>query len=160
MEYKSKTEKKREAEAKQDLGAKLVKLSSEQIKNIDMPEDLLKAVKEAKSIKSHIALRRQMQFIGTIMRKIDPEPIQEAIDDIEQGNYKKAMEFKQTEKWRDKLIAGNKELMEEILAKYPLADRQKLSQLVRNAIKEKAANKPPKAFRVLFRYLVDLKNKK
>ena len=160
MEYISKSQKKREAEALQDLGEKLVKLSFDQIDDIDMPEDLFKAVKEAKSIKSHIARRRQMQFIGTVMRKIDSETIQEAIDDIEQGSYKKEMEFKQTEKWRDKLIAGNKELMEEILTKYPLADRQKLSQLVRNAIKEKTANKPPKAFRILFRYLVDLKNKK
>ena len=157
MEYISKTQKKREAEAMQDLGEKLVKLSFDQINDIDMPEDLLKAVKEAKSIKSHIARRRQMQFIGTVMRKIDSEPIQEAIDGIEQGNYKKAQEFKEIEKLRDELMAGSKELMDEILIKYPSADRQQLSQLVRNAVKEKKNNKPPKAFRVLFRYLKEIK---
>ncbi len=157
MEYISKSQKKREAEALQDLGEKLVKLSNDQLKNIDMPEELSKAVKQAKAIKSHIALKRQMQFIGTLMRKIDPEPVQDAIERLEQGNYKKAQEFKEIERWRDELMAGSKELMDEILAKYPSADRQQLSQLVRNAVKEKKNNKPPKAFRVLFRYLKEIK---
>ena len=159
MEYISKTQKKKEAEALQDLGEKLVKLSNEQLKDIDMPEELCSAVKQAKAIKSHGALKRQMQFIGTLMRQIDPEPVQEALDEIEQGNYKKAQEFKETERWREELMAGNKELMEEILVKYPSADRQQLSQLVRNAVKERKNNKPPKAFRLLFRYLAETKNK-
>ena len=157
MDYISKTQKKREAIALQDLGEKLVKLPDEQLKGIDMPEELSNAVRQAKTIKSHVALKRQMQFIGTLMRKIDPAPVREAIDGIEQGNYKKAMEFKETERWRDELMAGNKELMEEILVKYPSADRQQLSQLIRNAIKEKTNNKPPKAFRALFRYLKEIK---
>ena len=157
MDYISKTQKKKEAEALQDLGEKLVKLPDEQLKGIDMPEELSNAVRQAKTIKSHVALKRQMQFIGTLMRKIDPAPVREAIDGIEQGNYKKAMEFKETERWRDELMAGNKELMEEILVKYPSADRQQLSQLIRNAIKEKTNNKPPKAFRALFRYLKEIK---
>ena len=157
MDYISKTQKKREAEALQELGEKLVKLPNEQLEGIDMPEELSSAVKQAKAIKSHGALKRQMQFIGTLMRKIDSEPVQEAIDGIEQGNYKKAQEFKETERWRDELIAGNKELMDEILVKHPSTDRQQLSQLVRNALKEKKNNKPPKAFRVLFRYLKEIK---
>jgi ribosome-associated protein len=157
MEYKSKTEKKKDAIALQNLGEKLVKLPNEQLEGIDMPEELSSAVRQAKTIKSHGALKRQMQFIGTLMRKIDPAPVQEAIDGIEQGNYKKAMEFKETEKCRDELMAGNKELMDEILVKYPSADRQQLSQLVRNALKERKDNKPPKAFRALFRYLKEIK---
>ena len=157
MEYISKTQKKREAEALQDLGEKLVKLPKDQLAGIDMPEELLSAVRQAKAIKSHGALKRQMQFIGSIMRNIDPEPILEAIEDIEQGCYKKTMDFKETERWRDELIAGNKELIEELLVKYPSAERQQLSQLIRNAAKEKKDNKPPKAFRILFRYLRDIK---
>ena len=157
MDYISKTQKKKEAEALQDLGEKLVKLPDEQLKGIDMPEELSNAVRQTKTIKSHGALKRQMQFIGTLMRKIDPAPVREAIDGIEQGNYKKAMEFKETERWRDELMAGNKELMEEILVKYPSANRQQLSQLIRNAIKEKTNDKPPKAFRALFRYLKEIK---
>jgi ribosome-associated protein len=157
MEYKSKTEKKKDAIALQDLGEKLVKLPDEQLKGIDMPEELSNAVRQTKTIKSHGALKRQMQFIGTLMRKIDPAPVREAIDGIEQGNYKKTIEFKETERYRDELMAGNKELMDEILLKYPSADRQQLSQLVRNALKERKDNKPPKAFRALFRYLKEIK---
>ena len=159
MEYNSKTQKKKEATALQTLGEKLVKLSNEQLEDIDMPEELSNAVRQAKTIKSHGALKRQMQFIGTLMRKIDPAPVRSAIDEIEQGNYKKAMDFKETETWRDELIAGNIELMEKILVQYPSADRQQLSQLIRNAAKEKKNNKPPKAFRVLFRYLTEIKKK-
>ncbi len=157
MDYKSKTEKKKEATALQELGEKLVKLPNDQLEGIDMPEELYSAVRQARTIKSHIALKRQMQFIGTLMRKIDPAPVQEAIDDIEQGSYKKTLEFKETERWRDELIAGNRELLEEILVQYPSADRQQLSQLIRNALKERTDNKPPKAFRILFRYLRDIK---
>jgi len=157
MEYKSKTQKKKEATTLQELGEKLVKLSTEQLADIDMPEELSNAVKEARTIKSHGALKRHIQFIGTLMRKIDPAPVLEAINEIEQGSYKKAMEFKKTERWRDELMAGNSKLMEEILVKYPSTDRQQLSQLIRNAVKERKDNKPPKAFRALFRYLRDVK---
>lgn len=159
MDYISKTQKKKEAETLQKLGEKLVKLSVEQLEEIDMPEELSGAVRDAKTMKSHGALKRQMQFIGSLMRKADPEPIRKAIDEIEHGNYKKAMEFKETEKWRDELLAGNRELLEEILVKYPSADRQQLSQLVRNTLKEQKNSKPPKAFRALFRYLSELRTK-
>ncbi len=159
MEEKSKTQKKKEAQSLQVLGEKLVKLSIEQIKDIDLPVEIYDAVKFAKTIKKYGALKRQMQHIGTVMRKIDPKPIQEALDHIEQGNYKKAMAFKEIEKWRDELIAGNKMLMEEILEKYPDADRQQLTQLLRNAIREMENNKPPKASRTLFHYLKKIRNK-
>ncbi len=159
-EYTSKTQKKKDALALQKLGEKLVKLSAEQIEEIDLPAEIYDAVKQEKTIKSHGARRRHMQYIGTLMRKIDPGPIQEAIDNIEQGNYKKAMDFKETEMWRDELMDGNNALIEEILERYPEADRQQLSQHVRNAIKEKSVNKPPKASRVLFRYLVKIKSNK
>lgn len=150
---KSKTQKKKEARSLQELGEQLITLSTEQIENINLPGAIYEAVKFAKTIKKHGALRRQMQYIGTLMRKIDPEPIQEALHQIEQGNCKKTAVFKEIEKWRDELIAGNKVLMKEILKKCPDADRQQLNQLVRTAIKERENNAPPKASRKLFRYL-------
>jgi len=79
MDYKSKTQKKKEALALQKLGEKLVTLSTEQLEDIDMPEDLYNAVREAKAISSHGARRRQMQYIGTLMRRIDPAPIELAM---------------------------------------------------------------------------------
>lgn len=160
MDYISKTQKKREAVALQDLGEKLVKLSKEQLAGIDLTDELLDAVLFAKTIKSHGALKRQMQFIGTLMRKTDSAPVEEAINNIEEGDYKKAAEFKATEKWRDELIAGDKICMEEILSNYPSAERRQLTQLVRNAAKERENNKPPRASRALFRYLAKIKKSK
>jgi len=156
-DYISRTEKKNEAEDLQKLGGKLVKLSNAVLNDMNLPEELYDAVKFAQTIKSHGAIKRQMQYIGTLMRRIDSAPIQEAIDQIEQGSHHKAASFKEIETWRDELISGNKTLMEEILKDCPDADRQQLSQLVRNAVKEKASNKPPKAYRILFRYLTSIK---
>ncbi len=157
MEYKSKTEKKKDAVALQKLGEVLLDVSADEIKGFDLPAEIHDAIIFAKTIKSHGAFRRQMQLIGTFMRNTDPVPIQEAFENIDRGNYKKAMDFKETEMWRDELINGNKTLMEEILNKCPDADRQQLAQLVRNAVKEKANDKPPKSSRVLFRYLKNCK---
>ncbi len=158
MDDKSKTQKKKAAHSLQKLGEKLLKLSREQIKDIDIPEDVRDALNLARTIKSREGLRRQVQFIGSLMRKIDSGPIQQAVDQIEQGAYKKALDFQETEQWRDELIAGNEELIEEILENHTNADRQQLSQLVRNARKEADNNRPPKSARVLFRYLREIRS--
>ncbi|UCE70727.1 MAG: DUF615 domain-containing protein [Nitrospiraceae bacterium] len=158
MDFKSRTEKKKEAQSLQELGERLLKVSRDQMNDIEMPEELYNAIEFARTIKSFGALKRQMQYIGTLMRKIDPGPIREALDHIEEGNYRKAMEFKETEQWRDELIAGNKALIEQLLLQYPGADRQQLAQFVRNANKEMANNKPPKSSRALFRYLQKLRS--
>ncbi|MEF9426381.1 MAG: DUF615 domain-containing protein [Candidatus Mariimomonas ferrooxydans] len=157
MEYKSKTKKKKEALSLQVLGERLVELPEEQINDIDLPMEIHNAVKFAKTIKQRGALRRQMQYIGTLIRKIDPAPVHEALFNIDHGNYKKAAEFKAAEKLCNELIAGNTILMEEILKKCPDADRQQLTQLARNAKKEAENNKPPKAFRALFCYLMKIR---
>ncbi len=157
MEYKSKTQKKKNAQALQVLGEQLVQLSAEQIDDIDLPLEVHNAVKFAKKLKNHGALRRQMQYIGTLMLKVDPEPVKEALYHINQGNSKKAKAFQETERLREELIEGNKALEEEILTKCSDADRQKLSQLIRQAGKETINNKPPGAARALFRYLIKIR---
>jgi ribosome-associated protein len=157
MEYISKTKKKKDAEALQELGEELVKLTAVQIRDLTLPAEICDAVTFAKTLKRG-ALRRQLQYIGTLMRQYDTAPIQEALQNIQEGNYKKAAAFKEIEKWRDKLIAGNEALMENILRKHPGSDRQQLTQLVRNAVKEIENNKPPKAFRALFRYLEKIRS--
>ncbi|GBE36388.1 hypothetical protein BMS3Bbin07_00535 [bacterium BMS3Bbin07] len=157
MEQTSKTQKKKEALSLQALGEELVKLPKEQIKDIDLPAEIHDAVMFAKTLKKHGALRRQLQYIGTLMRRCDTEPIREALRQLEQGNYRKALEFREMERWRDELIAGNKALIEEILTRCPAADRQKLTQLIRNAEKEQLNNKPPRASRLLFRYLKEIR---
>jgi len=85
METLSKTKKKKEALSLQALGEQLVTLSAEQLRQIDLPEKIFNAVTLAKTIKKHGARDRQMQYIGTLMRKCDPTPVQEALLRIEQG---------------------------------------------------------------------------
>jgi len=156
--YISKSQKKREAESLQELGERLVKLPAERIEEIGLPEDIYKAVMFAKTVRGRGGLRRQMQYIGTLMRRIDPAPVQDALHNMDTGDYQKTLEFKEMERWRDDLIAGNEKLVEEILGKFPAADRQKLTHLARNATKEKESSKPPKASRALFRYLKKIRN--
>jgi len=98
MEFLSRTKKKKTALSLQDLGERLVKLSDKQLKNIDLPEGVLAVVRMAKTIQKHNPLQRQMQYIGTLMRKHDPVPIREFLDTMEQGNRKRTAEFKKNEK--------------------------------------------------------------
>jgi ribosome-associated protein len=165
---KSKTQKKNEVKALQKMGEQLVKLSSDQLKTINLPENLLAAIEDAQLIPQHEANRRQMQYIGKIMRKIDPAPIQDALQNFQQGNYLKALEFKKIEHWRDELKSGNTQIIEEIIATCSKAQRQRLNQLVRNArkLKENVVSKEggkskedakaAKASKALFRYLKEI----
>jgi ribosome-associated protein len=94
-----------------------------------------------------------MQYIGTLMRSVDTEPIEQALLAIDQGNYRQAKAFHRIESWRDQLVGGNDDVIHEIMDVLPDADRQRLGQLVRSARKEKQKNAPPKSARNLFRYL-------
>jgi ribosome-associated protein len=154
MEQISRTRRKNEALSLQTLGEQLVKLSTEQLKNINMPADIHTAVTLAKTLKKHGARLRQMQYIGTLMRKHDPAPIQEALQNIAQGTSLKSAELKRIEKWRDELIAGNDQLKEELLIKFPQADRKQLTELVTKAREDRAKQGPsPQKSRTLYRYL-------
>lgn len=150
---KSRTQKKNEARALQKLGEQLVALSSEQLESIDISDDLHHAVIIARKTKSHGAKRRQLQYIGTLMRDIDPEPIHNALENIRLGDHQKILAFKKIEKWRDELKAGNRVLIEKILNSCPDAERQRLTQLARNARNEYEAGKGLKSSKILFRYL-------
>lgn len=154
----SKSQKKRDMEALQDLGAKLVGLSTDQIKKIEMPEDLRNALREAQRIQPRSeAMRRHLQYIGKIMRKVDPAPIQAALDAIAGLSAAENARMHQRERLRDRFIADEK-VIEEIAAKHPQADFQYLRQLRRNAIRESEQQKPPKAYREIYRVLRDLEN--
>jgi ribosome-associated protein len=87
------------------------------------------------------------------MRDIDPEPIQNALENIRLGDHQKILAFKKIEKWRDELKEGNRVLIEEILDNCPDAERQRLTQLARNARNEYKAGKDVKSSKILFRYL-------
>lgn len=155
-ERKSRTQMKKEVKALQELGEELLELSIDQLKRIDMPGELLSAVEEAHQMPQHEARRRQMQYIGKLMRKIDTSPIEKAIHNVRQGDYLKAIEIKKAERWRDELSDGNMEIIEEIISASPKAQRQRLAQLARNAQKAKDGGKEKKASRALFNYIKEI----
>jgi ribosome-associated protein len=115
----SRTEKKKAALSLQELGEQLVKLSNEQLRSMDLPESLFTAILLAKKTTKHVPLLRQMQYIGTLMRKYDTTAIAEFLHTIEEGNHKRTIAFKKIETWRDELVAGNDQVLETILAERP-----------------------------------------
>jgi ribosome-associated protein len=151
----SKSARKRAMTELQDLGKELVALSVDQIKKIDMPEDLRTAVRDARRITQHEAHRRQLQYIGKLMRGIDPEPLQAALDEINGVSAAATARMHALERLRTRFLADEK-VIGEIAAAHPGADLQYLRQLRRNALKEQELGKPPRAFRELFRVLREL----
>jgi ribosome-associated protein len=150
---KSRTQKKKEDRALQQLGEELLTISAEQLAAIEMPDELVEAVHLGRKTTQHGARRRQLQYIGSLMRKIDAALIRKALDNIRQGDHQKALVFKKVERWRDALQDGQMSVVEDILTQCPEAERQRLMQLVRNARKDAAIGKAVKASRMLFRYL-------
>jgi len=156
MEEKSRTAAKHEAEALQKLGERLVALSKHQVQGLDIPDNLKEAVLFAQTIPSHGARRRQLQFIGTLMRTLDPEPVKKTLDNLSMGRIIAQNRFKRIEELRDELISSDDGAVNRFMETYPEADRQKLRQLTRNAKKELERKKPPKSARSLFRYIREI----
>lgn len=152
QEIVSKTRKKREMHELQALGAELARLSEAQLESIELPEDLREALLEAKRISSHEAKRRQMQYIGRLMRGLDPAPIRARLGEIEGSSAQATARHRRLESWRERLL-GDDEALTEFAAEHPGADLQALRTLIRNARKEGGAGKPPRAYRELFRVL-------
>ena len=150
---KSRTQKKKEDKALQALGERLTGLPMEQLGIMGLPDELLSAVCDAQKIGSHGARRRQVRLVGKLLRDVDLETIRAVLENIRLGDFRKAMAFKQIESWRDELKAGNSRIIEEILRTCPDADRQRLTQLARNAWREFEAGSGVKSSRALFRYL-------
>ena len=151
----SKSQKKRESTALQDLGEELVALSKDRIAKIDMSERLRDAILQAQRITAHEGRRRQMQFIGKLMRSTEVEPLQSAVDEVKGASAASTARQHRLEALRTRLMAdetGFAQLAED----FPQADIQRLRQLRRNALKEAEQKKPPKSFRELFRELRDL----
>jgi ribosome-associated protein len=153
----SKSELKRQSTALQQLGESLVQLTEKQLAKIPIEDErLLLAIQETRRIKSNNARRRHMQFIGRLMRDIDPEPITSAMDTIRGQRQKKNDAFHALEKFRDDILEQGVSGVEVIMGKWPQADRQHLRQLVMQHQREVKAQKPPAASRKLFKYLRSL----
>jgi ribosome-associated protein len=148
----SKTQRKNEMLELQALGAALVELSDSQLAQFTLEPRLREAVDEAKRIKSHGAKKRQIQYIGRLMRDLDAEPIRAGLAAIEGGSAQATARHRRLEAWRERLLADD-EALTEFAAEHPGTDLQALRALIRNARKEAKAQKPPRAYRELFRFV-------
>ena len=151
----SKSEIKRDAEELKRLGAELVELGKNALEKMPLDDDLRAAIELAQKIKKE-GRRRQLQLIGKMMRSRDVEPIRQALDKLKNRHNQQVSLFHKLEALRDRLVDEGDEAISEVLRLYPEADRQQLRVLIRNAQKEKAANKPPKSYRQIFSYLREL----
>lgn len=153
-DFISKSQRKRDMTRLQRLGEELVGLPAGELARMGLPEDLLEAVLHCKGLSKHEAVRRQMQYIGKVMRHVDPAPIVEHLDRLKAPTKRQTALFHLAERWRDEIVAGD-EAMDRFAAQFPDIDRAKLRTLAEDARHERAAAKSPKAFRQLFHYLND-----
>lgn len=154
-EKPSKSAKKRAMHALQALGEELVALTDADLARLEMPEALRTAVLDARRFRSREARRRQLQYIGRLMREVEVEPLQAALADVRGASAAAIARHHAIERWRERLLA-DESVLGEIARAYPMADLVRLRQLRRNVMKERAAGKPPRAFRELFRALKEL----
>ena len=153
--YVSKTKRKQAMNELQDMGGELVKLGNSRLAELKLPEELLTAVLEAKRITSNGATRRQIQYIGRLMRDVDVAPIKAKLDAWSGNSKAEAARFHRLERWRERLLTDESALPE-FIAEYPAADVQQIRTLIRNARKEAEAEKPPKSSRALFKLLKEI----
>jgi ribosome-associated protein len=146
----SKTKKKEAMQALQDIGKELVKLPANKLARLVLPDDLRQAVLDYRRFTKNEAIRRQMQYIGRLMRDVDPEPISRQLAAWRGDSDEEKALLHRIERWRDRLIEQD-DALTLFLNAYPQADATRLRQLIRNARHEAAQKKPPKSSRAIFR---------
>jgi len=154
-EEKSKSQVKRELEALKDLGRELLDLPVRLLQQIPLDETTHSAIVDAKGMKKG-AMKRQLRYIGGLLKDEDATAIRQLLDGLRQPHRQQVHAHHEIEQWRDALIAGEGAVLSELADRFFDLDRQHLMQLVRNAKKELAMEKPPKSARLIFQYLKDL----
>ncbi|WP_151446555.1 ribosome biogenesis factor YjgA [Lacisediminimonas profundi] len=154
----SKSQLKRESTALQKLGEELVNEARDRVKRVPMPEDVRDAILACQLIKDHEGRRRQMQFVGKRMRGLEQhevEAIRKTLDSWRGASKSETAALHALERWRDRLIADDGAVTA-LRDQYPQVDMQQLRTMIRNARREQAENKPPKAYREIFQLLKEL----
>ena len=152
----SKSALKREAEELQKLGETLIDLPDTVLEQLPLPESLRDAVANARRFTSHGARLRQRQYIGKLMRKIEVEPIRQALDARQQEQRLEARRFQRIEQWRERLIREPHIAVPELLVEMPDADAERLHALAAAAAQDARDGATPRAARLLFQYLREL----
>ncbi len=153
---KSKSQLKRDMLALQKLGEQLIKLNSNQIKQLPLDEALLAAVLEGQAISSHIALRRHVRYMAKLLDECDVTAIQHALTKLQNQDQQATGRLHRTEKWRERLLNEGNPALTEFINAFPHAETQVVRQLIKQVQKEQQHNQPPHAARKLFRYIRDL----
>jgi ribosome-associated protein len=148
----SKTRRKQDMHALQQLGVALVALDAKRLAMLDLPEPLADAIALARKLTPHEARRRQMQYIGRLMRDVDAAPIRDALAAWAEGSQHERAQFAALERWRDRVLDDPNGL-QAFVAEHPAAPRDALAALVADARDERARGAPPRNARALFRAL-------
>jgi ribosome-associated protein len=152
----SKSALKRASHELQDLGEQLVAMPDSRLAAIDMPERLRDALEDYKSTRSFEGKRRQMQYIGKVLRLVDAEPLREAVALFKLGHARNALSLHEAERWRAELVAEDKDALTQWMDEFPDTDVQQVRTLIRNARKDAAAapeKRNGRAYRELFQYI-------
>ncbi|MBA2657258.1 MAG: DUF615 domain-containing protein [Tatlockia sp.] len=152
-DLKSKSQKKRDAAAMQQVGIELTGLSLETLENLPLTDNLRRAIIEAKNITSHGAKKRQCQLIGKLLRSADYDAIMDAYAIIQAEGSAQTANFHDVELWRERLINEGKDALTEFIQLYQPEDVQLLRQFIKKAVDEKIKGKPIGAAKALFRFL-------
>ena len=151
----SKTRRKKDSHDLQDLGEALVAMPDGRLVDLPMDESLLDAIRQYRVTRTHEGKRRQMQYIGKLMRRNDPEPLREAVASMQLGHAKDALALHDAERWRAELVAGD-DALTNWMADHPHADVQQLRSLIRAARKDASVapeQRSGRAFRDLFKFI-------
>lgn len=148
-DFISKTRRKKQMAELQDVGKALVRLSPEQLERMNLPERLLEAVLACKEMTKHEAVRRQMQYIGRIMRDVDAAPIVEHLRGQSEPSRQQTAVFHAAERWRQEML-DDESAVDRFAREYPEADVKRLRALVHATHEERSAKRAPKVFRELF----------
>ena len=154
----SRSQQRRDALEVLELGERLVGMTPAQLEKLPLPDHLLPHIRDAQRITSHIARKRQLAFLAKQMRREDDATLEAIRDAMDAGGTAARIEtalLHRAETWRARLLDEGDAALAELLDAHPNADRQQLRQLVRNALDERSRNKPPRAFRELFRVVRD-----
>jgi ribosome-associated protein len=152
----SKTQLKQQSQALQDLGVAVSELSAERLAAVEMPDRLRDAIETFRKTRSHEGRRRQMQYVGKLMRSADEDALREAVAAATLGSAKETLMLHETERWRAELMTDD-DAMTRWLQLHPDTDTQQLRSLVRQARRDAAGLTPearqPKSFRELFLFI-------
>jgi ribosome-associated protein len=150
---KSKSQKKRDAEALQKLGVTLINWSLENLDKMPLSDSLKQAIIAAKSLKSHGAIRRQAQLIGKLMRSLEPDEVFASYDQIIADENAQTASFHEIEHWRTRLMHEGRDALTEFVSSHHPEDLQHLKQLIKKAVDEHTKNQQTGAAKALFRYI-------